>query len=266
MAKSPLIAVGLLCTTLCAFGQISSLPKLEVASVKEYVPPRPDFLGLITECGQGRDFKFSGNRASVTHVTICGLIKLAYGLQDYQLIAPKWTMQDAPIYYEVQALAEGPEILTRERATALLQVVLAERFQLTVHKEMREMPIYALVIGKDGFKPAENKTANCPTNNDVVRYMISSGIPSGTPGEVGGMITVCKPLFPMTDLARVLTGILDRPVIDKTELKEAYFFRLGWETPSALFSAVKEQLGLQLIARREPVEVLIVDRVEKPAN
>jgi hypothetical protein len=227
MPKNPTALIGLLLlASLTAFAQ-STLPKLEVASIKEL---SSDDSRTYLECGAAR-LNISGNRISMTKITACGLINMAYTVQEYEVVnAPKWTKDGWPLVFELQALAEGSEVLTFERARELLQVMLVERFHLHYHKETREMPVYALVVGRDGAK----------------------------------FVAICRPA-PIVGLARTLTMQLDRPVLDRTGLKDNYRYELTWEDRSTMFSSLEKQLGLQLIARNEPVEVMVIDRIERPA-
>jgi len=194
-----------------------------------------------------------------------GLSEAAYfPLQDFELVAPIWTMQESPLYYEIQAIAEGSEPLTLARALELLQVVLADRFQLKFHKETRELPAYAITVGREGPKFTGIKSPRCVGQKQPM-FGVHSGPFHDTSVEGRhGSLTVCDPIS-ITFLARMLTLYLDRPVIDRTGLTGSYVFELKWDNRSSLFSEMRNRLGLQVIARNEPVEVMVIDRVERPS-
>jgi uncharacterized protein (TIGR03435 family) len=147
------------------------------------------------------------------------------------------------------------------------QSLLADRFKLKVHFETREMPVYALVVAKSGAKlnPARNEELSrvSTLGSQQSSEMTAFGVTLGQ--------FVVSPL---------LTGAAGRPVVDQTGLKGAFDFTLKWTpeqlSPSAaakeagadvpsFFTAIREQLGLQLIPSRAPVEVIVIDHIEQPS-
>jgi uncharacterized protein (TIGR03435 family) len=151
----------------------------------------------------------------------------------------------------------------------MLQSLLADRFKLVFHKETREEQIYDLVVDKGGskLKVAVDTVKGSP-----------QGLRAGR-GEVTGMAA------PMQQLSNFLSEQLGRSVIDKTDLDGKYDFTLKWMPdplasggssgpdaipldPSApsLTAAVQEQLGLKLQPTKGPVEILVIDHVEKPSE
>ncbi len=148
-----------------------------------------------------------------------------------------------------------------------LQTLLSDRFKLAVHKESRELNVYELTVGRGGSKMAVSAEGK-PPGRKVGR------------GELSGSM-------PMPLLAVTLSQSLDRPVIDKTGLRGnfdvglayapeagegARFEAAGPQVPQpdpnrpTLFSALREQLGLELRSAKAPVEVLVIDHVEKPQS
>jgi uncharacterized protein (TIGR03435 family) len=147
---------------------------------------------------------------------------------------------------------------------------LAERFQLTVHKETKEQSIYALEIAKGGSKLQDLKEPNPNASMSVNRGRI----------EAKGL--------PVQSLAQTLSGLVARAVIDKTGLTAKYDFTLQWTpdvgtggalidaeedkaraaglTGPSLFSAIQEQLGLRLTSQKGPIENVVIDRVERPSD
>jgi uncharacterized protein (TIGR03435 family) len=143
----------------------------------------------------------------------------------------------------------------------MLQKLLADRFHLTLHREKRELPVYAIAVAKSGPRVTRNE-------ND----------PDGLPRFSAGPRVLSMTNGTMADLADVLqsSAIVDRPVVDQTGLGSArYDFIVRWTPlspeaspaggPPDLFTAFQEQLGLKLESANSPVDVLVIDRVEKPS-
>jgi uncharacterized protein (TIGR03435 family) len=186
-------------------------------------------------------------------------IQRAYGIKPYQVIGPDWINTER---YSIIAKASGPA--PQEKIMEMLQTLLAERFKLVFHREAKEMPVYTLVVAKGGLKIKED-TGEGATQVD---------------GGDGGELVFER--VSMDILAGVVRRSVDRPVINDTGVKGAYSFKLAWtedkrigpgaveasdpaDAPS-VFTALQERLGLKLEARRVPVEVLVLDRVERPAE
>ena len=150
----------------------------------------------------------------------------------------------------------------------MLRSLLADRFKLTFHRQQKSMPLYELEVDKDG--PRMKPSAEAP---DDLPKVISTVYPDH--------ITLPARNVNMGDFASLLQrAVLDRPVVDKTGLTGRYDFDLTWapdasqfggEVPVApadassppLFTAIREQLGLRLEATKGPVEVLVIDSVER---
>ena len=221
----------------------------EVASIKFH----PDPITVST------DPSTRGSRVTATAVTLLDLITSAYGVR-YEQIAggPGWMKTS---HYDIVAKAEGEAPLTKEESRQMMQALLAERFQLKIHRETREVPVYALVVGKNGPKLKET-SAGAPGDNFVLSSRAGMHM-EATRGT-------------MEQLARQLSATAGRPVINKTGLTGYYAYQLDWtpgnrpadpesDTPS-LFTAIQEQLGLKLETAKGPMEMLIVDRAEKPTE
>jgi uncharacterized protein (TIGR03435 family) len=232
----------LLCSA--AFGQA-----FEVASVKT-APP-----GFAAPMETGPETFHMAN-------TLFYLVEWAYGLQDYQLSGgPDWWKKDR---FEIQAKSATPA--TESQMKQMLQRLLADRFVLKVHREIKEIPIYALVVDKKGPKLTAAKDATQCNGNGCF------GVSNGALTASGGT---------MAFTAQVLTRLLDRPALDKTNLTGHYDFKLTYDqssvkppivgmpiTPTdgpSIFAAV-EDLGLKLEPQKFPVETLIIDSVERPSE
>jgi uncharacterized protein (TIGR03435 family) len=185
------------------------------------------------------------------------IIEYAYDLHDFQLEgAPAWITSTR---FDIVAKPETPSVPSQNLDARLklvrvrLQSLLADRFQFRAHKGMMDMPVYGLMVAKGGPK-LEASTAN-------------TGYTTG-PGQF-----VCS-AFSMDDLAALLSDSMDRMVLDQTKLPGSYKFTLKWtpdESPNpnpdlpGIFTAIQEQLGLKLIPTKGPVEMLIIDHIEKPS-
>jgi len=218
-----------------------------------------------------------GGGLRVGSASLRSLIKFAYDLRDFQLSGTAGWMNTER--YDVLAkgggVGPGPQdykSMNDAQRTAMfalirkrLQALLQERFQLTVHRETKELPMYSLVVGKNGVK-------------------MQSTDPSITSGTSMISEKIFKAQRASVDfIAQGLAGVLGRPVKDETGLKGFYDFKMEWTPePSAgpnaeegrapeplgpsLFTALQEQLGLKLEGRKGPMEVIVVDRGEKPSE
>jgi uncharacterized protein (TIGR03435 family) len=244
LAVGVLVAAGLFAQTPPAF---------EVASIRVHV------LGSGDRGGP----PIAGNRLMLTG-NLNQLIMYAYDLKSYQLSGgPSWATHASTDgdYYDISAKAEGTETLTQSRARKLLQTLLADRFQLRLHREMREMPVYALVVGKAGPK----FKASAP---DATSRMVSS-VSLTT-------ITSTFTKSQMDSLARVLSSAADRPVLDQTRLTGFYDYKLEFardpaaaaaeSSASSIYAAVQDQLGLKLEPQKGSIEVLVIDHAERPSE
>jgi len=249
----------------------------EVASVKR---------NASGSSGGGVGLQPSGYAA--TNVLLRTMIVHAYQLKRFQIIGgPNWI--DAERF---DAQARAAQDATEDQLFAMVRTLLAQRFKLVVHKEVREQPVYALVKsqvdGKLGgrLKPS---TVDCsprqlvagsvaPTIEPLPPRSNPCGIYVTSFGDRGGAVTTRAKTI--ADLASALGSTLDRSVVDRIGLQGTYEFDLTWgaddaritpgtagtaasDTPS-LFTALQEQLGLKLESTRGPVDVLVIDSVERP--
>lgn len=253
--------------------QISSAPAatFEVASIKQN-KSGTDFAKML----------FTPSGMSVENLTVHALIRNAYQIQDSQLIGgPGWLNSDKyDVEAKVNSALAGGHYPVGDRRLALQQL-LADRFKLKIHRETRELPVYELVIAKNGPKFKEAK----PGDTYMEGAKRHDGRPMG-PGiwmlGVGNLASQGEPLATfITVLSR--SGV-DRPILDKTDLKGHYDLNLQWtpepsgsqpgaepaSSPEAsglsLFVALEEQLGLKLETKKGPVEVLVIDHIEKPSE
>jgi uncharacterized protein (TIGR03435 family) len=232
----------------CAWGQ-----SFEVASI------RPHVQNIVAGRG-GMGLRVSGTMLTAENMSLSNLVTYAYDLKDYQILGlPSWAESDR---YDIDAKAEGDAALTRDLARPMMRALLAERFQLKGHGGTKEMPVYALVVAKNGPKFKES----APDAESMLRL--------ASPGK-GAVMTVTK--GSMAQFANQFSNRngVDRPVIDKTGLSGGYDYKLEWGDYGAanadadavsIFTAIQDQLGLKLEPAKAPIEVLVVDFAAKPSE
>jgi uncharacterized protein (TIGR03435 family) len=233
--------------------QAQAAPEFEVASVKPVageVPNHP--VGLRIHHGT----------LNVDDGRLRQIIGLAYGIQRVNVQGgPNWLDTEK---YNIVAKA-GSVDASPEQIKAMLQTLLAERFKLVLHRETKELPVYTLLVGKNGSKLQEAKEEE-------------KGSSSVTPTPRGLQMIYQKVAMPL--LINTLANMLGSPVLDRTGLTGRYDFTLEWSPDSFqrpgngvaaepwpdIFAALQEQLGLRLEKKKGPVEVLIVDHAEKASE
>jgi bla regulator protein BlaR1 len=246
------IAIGLLSAPLArAQARPNRRLTFEVASVK---PAAPD--------ADERSVSHSpGARLVTSNATLKQLILLAYQLMPFQFSGgPNWVGSDG---FDIEAKAANPKA-TQEQFRQMIQTLLEDRFQLKVHFTTKELPVYALVVDKNGSKLTKAKDDNAEVSMRNGR------------GEMTGVKAT------MAMFASSLSRPLQRKVVDETGLTGIYNFKLQYVPDenlaklsgddalppidgSSLFTALREQLGLTLKSTKGPVEVLVIDHAEKPA-
>jgi uncharacterized protein (TIGR03435 family) len=236
-----------------SFGQpVAAPPAFEVASIR-LSEPRLTGTNILCESGRFR----------VYAATLKSLIKLAWRVRDVQVLGGPGWVETTQYYVSAQAGQSVPDV----QCEVMLQTLLTDRFKLSLRRDSRELPVYALVVDRGGPKFHESEAS--------VRVNLS-----GSRGKLNAQ------KIGMGNLARFLSGEMDLPVLDRTGLTGRYSFTLEW-TPEgqpgpdgvaaqaadslnfsgpSIFTAVKEQLGLKLETQKAPVDVFVIDHVEKPSE
>ena len=203
----------------------------EVASIK---PSAEDGRRVMIGISPGGRFTASG-------VTVRMLIQEAYDVRDFQIAGgPGWIASER---YDIVAKSETPG-LNRDKIKVLLQSLLAERFNLKLHRETKELPIYALIVGKSGNKLHKSEIQTDPADDDVPPKMPHSREPGvedrsavraggSAPRVKGAMIRMGRgqleaQMAALKDFASLLAQQVGRPVVDKTGLEGKYDFKLEW--------------------------------------
>jgi uncharacterized protein (TIGR03435 family) len=218
-------------------------PAFEVASVK----PSPIIAGGWLRFLPGG--RFSGAR------WVKSFIQTAYNVEDYQVVGgPEWIRTD---WYDIEAKAESLSA-GRDQIVIMLQSLLRDRFKLLLHREKRDFTIYNLIVDTDGGpklrRLATGEASRCRRDNSAVC----------------GIRTTSQ-------LASWLRQIVGHPVFDKSSIDGTFDVLLDFDTYSirgqtppsdydkpSVFTALREQLGLRLESAKAPVDVLVIDHVERP--
>jgi uncharacterized protein (TIGR03435 family) len=206
------------------------------------------------------DFSSSGPRVRLEGYNLRALIMEAYNFRNFQVSMPG-VDETQNTFYDIVAIAPEGTAPTRDEFRRMLQPLLADRFQLKAHMEKRQLPVYALVVGKGGpkFGPPSEPGHGLHGVNGRNQFLETDSIT-------------------MNDLANEIWNgfISDRPVIDRTGLTGTYKLRIeatpegridGNPQPGdlSIFTAVQEQLGLKLEPTKAPLDILVIDSAQKPS-
>jgi uncharacterized protein (TIGR03435 family) len=232
LARSLLIAAT--ATVMFAQQESTTRPEFDSASIK------PNKSGARAGGVRATPGRIAGSNATARM-----LLQEAFDVKSYQVAAgPGWIDSDR---FDVEAKSEGGA--TEDQLRPMLQRLLIDRFKLVVHRETKEMQVSALLVAKSGFKLHELKPGE-PTP-----------MPPPPKEGAGGFIAVPGPI---ASLAAILSGPLGQPVLDKTGLQGKYFFNVAWGPDQDMVTAILEQLGLRFESQKAPIELLVIDRIEKP--
>jgi uncharacterized protein (TIGR03435 family) len=334
--RPAILCAGLIIFTSCGvFAQAAAeSPTFEVASVKP--AEAPSGMGMMRVMMRGGPGSPDPGQITYSNVSLKNILMNAYAVKGYQISGPKWLDSE-----RFDIVAKIPKGATKEQFQVMLQNLLAERFKLTLHHETKELPMYALVVGKGGPKLKESVDEDAsaagaqggasgpggpsasapppppppPPGSDGAGPAMSrikvgqDGMPQLPPGMgknglmmmmMNGRMRMVGNRQPITAVTEMLGNQLGRPVVDATELKAKYDFTLdfapdglngpmgpmGMMPPPALlheggpgggapvasapesggptiFTALQEQLGLKLEQKKGPVDLLVIDRLEK---
>jgi uncharacterized protein (TIGR03435 family) len=229
-------------------------PAFEAASVK------------LSSPGEEVRMRREPGRFAITNFSLRAVVRYAYDVKDIQISGgPAWFDSDR---WDIVATA-GREISEDERLR-MVQTLLAERFKMTIRHETKDLPVYALVVAKNGVKLTPGK----------------EGMPERDSLEVNGagFHQMIGQSVTLSGIATVLSRPAGRIVINRTGIAGTFDFKLEWVPDAAsmplingvkpegglegasIFTAVQEQLGLKLESTKAPVEILVIERAEKAAE
>jgi uncharacterized protein (TIGR03435 family) len=206
------------------------------------------------------DGKTEVTAATVTmrDVTVATCIKWAYGVQDSQISGPDWIQSE---HFDIIAKADAP--VATEQLKLMMEALLAERFRLAFHRQGKELRSYVMTVAKSGHKLREWDGAGKPSRENSAIGTVVKGMTIG-------------------EFADFMAGPLQAPVVDMTGLSGRYEFALDFRpylpqgetvmkmsfdnTTGIIITAMQEELGLRMESRKEPVEVMVIDQVERPSE
>jgi uncharacterized protein (TIGR03435 family) len=283
-SPAPAAAVILIAAAAALLAQSAAVSKFEVASIKPSSELR--FMAIRP---------LPGGRLTAT-APVKLLIQNAYFLQDFQIVGgPSWIDSDR---FEIDAKAEGNP--TRDQLFRMLGPLLEDRFQLKTHRETRELPVYALAIAKNGPKLTAPKEGACSALDPSgpppppPRPGQPLSPPCGHLGVLGERagVRIQGGQIAIPELIRILAMVMGRPVLDRTGLSGTYDISVVFfpdslaaglnhqvkagdgsaappatapdNGPPSIVTALQEQLGLKLDSAKGPVEVLVIDHIERP--
>ena len=224
-------------------------PDWEVTTVK---PSDPN---------ETKDYMYMQGRHLVVHnEPVENMLRLAYSVQNSQIVgAPEWVKTER---WDVGGVPNVDGQMNAQQLQGMLQKVLEGRFGLRLHREQREMPVFALTVAKGGPKLM---TKSADDSNGGPKRKVDVGS-----GQIGNEFANTS----MPDLALMLLLQVDRPIVDQTGLQGRYDFRLQWtmdeaqarapDAPPGIFTAIQEQIGLKLEPVKAKADVLVIDKVERP--
>jgi len=249
---------GVACLLTCdAFSQTAAArPEFDVASIRLNTSGQTDIQGGILPGGQ----------FSVRNAPMSELIKWAFNIHDsyvdsYVMGSPGWFTTD-----RFDIVGKAPPNTPDDVLNLMLQSLLAQEFKLAFHQEQKPMNVYVLTVGKGGPKLAKAAGSGAPDCKPV-----------GAQGpDAGGAHRACTNMS-MAILADTLPdlapGYFDRPVLDQTEIKGSFDFRLDWvgrrnvdQGGLTMFDALDKQLGIKAETRKVPMPIIVIDHVEKLAE
>jgi uncharacterized protein (TIGR03435 family) len=236
-------------------------PTFEVSTIK---PSKPDSPGKSILVGRG-----GANLFTTTNTTVYELIAFAYGVHPRQIAGgPSWIDADK---WDISAKPDQSGMPSVTQLSKMVQKLLEDRYQLTFHREKKELSVYAIMVAKSGSKLAKSEAqGNLPGFG-------------GPPGNIGARNTTLE------EFAGFLQArVLDRPVVDQTGLSGRFDLQLKYAPDAAqqaqagpgapapapavntdlpdLFAAFQQQLGLKLESTKAQVDVMVIDKLTKPSE
>ena len=209
----------------------------------------------------GQHIRLRGRHVMLLDHTVEDILLIGYGVQKSQLAGePDWVKTEK---WDVDGVPDVDGEPDMRQLREMMQKILKERFGMELHREQREMPVFALTVAKGGPKMT-------PNTSDPNGWMDQQN--SAANGrDVENLKNASMP-----DLAEILQFRCNRPVVDQTGLKGRYDFKLQWTIDEArttdadalpgLFTAIQEQIGLKLEPVKAQAGVLVIDHVERPSE
>jgi len=278
-------------SSVCLYAQQApppAIPKFDVVSIKRCKPGGPR--GATSSPG-----RLSTGCAILADIDYVGLIQVSYNryaggrMNSFRVIpiegGPDWIHSET---FEIDARSDGEPSIQMMQGP-MMQAILEDRFKLRIHRETRQGPVYEIILSKVSPKLKPFQAGHCipveagraaPVLAAGQRYCRNMVNPRGAVDMEGGTVSA---------LAGLLGMALDRPVLDKTGLADPFEIHLAFapDDPAAtgpavanpgappapkasdvpgIFEAIQEQLGLKLVPAKGPVDLLVIDHIEKPSE
>ncbi len=237
-------------------------PGFEVATIKPSTPNKP-----------GKLFGFRGGHFITVNTNVNDLVAFAYGLHAKQIVdAPAWFGTDL---FDIEGKPDAEGRPNQKQMSTMVQKLLTERFKLTFHHDKRELSVYVITVAGGG--PKMTKSTSAPNEPSAFFFR-----------GLGDLVVRNQT---MTDFATWMqSGVMDKPVVDQTELSGRYDFTLKWtpddsqfaqfrgtgvtppapkddpNAPPGLYTAIQEQIGLKMGPAKFADDVIVIDHVEKPSE
>jgi uncharacterized protein (TIGR03435 family) len=270
---------------------LASGQQFEAATIKQPPPPNGNFIRMGMNGGPGTS---DPGRINYENVNLKMVLAKAYGVQNYQISGPDWLDSE-----RFNIAAKLPDGATKEQFLVMLQNLLIERFKMALHREKKDLPAYALLVAKNGPKlKASSADPTAPEPGPPTGRMVmgKDGFPAMPAGHTGMMAMLGPGGIKMTagnqsmpELVEWLADKLGRPVTDLTGLTGKYDLTLYFsmeglvlpppppgamggpmpppssdsETAPSLLTALQEQLGLRLESKKLPLDLIVIDHIEK---
>lgn len=273
-----LLAIAAPAMTVSSQETTGSRPSFEVASIK---PNRSVGVTFMPPIETDDYFAWTG-------CTLKSLIRYAYRVRDWQIEgepgwvnSQRWDVEAKAEEKGVSAASKPRDPNARDAIKIMLQSLLEDRFKLRFQRQTKQSSVYNLVLAKGGAKITLDDDQSPPARPEWGTSLVQRGAVRATPDSIEGRAV------PIAALVSILLSSSDRPVIDCTNLKGLYNFRMKWSLedsgpagstgPSspiadvntnfgpALFTAIQEQLGLRLESAKAPVEFIVISSVQKPS-
>jgi uncharacterized protein (TIGR03435 family) len=184
--------------------------------------------------------RFAADGIHAEGVPFLRVISRAYGVPEFRIVGPDWMQNQR---YAITATVTDPQDFQ-----PLLRQELAKRSQFAMHWDSREMSVYTLKTIEGVTHKLAQPTGTAPMTSSTGGRISKITLPNGTTGQ----------------FVTALSEVLSRPVFDETGLPGRFDFSLSWSpNDTTVSAAVREQLGLQLVESKRPIDMLVVDRVEK---
>lgn len=268
--------------TACAIAQ----SEFEAASIRPAAP---------TEERVDIGMHIDGSLVRFNYLSVLACMRIAYEMKPYQFIGPEWTLTD-----RFNIVAKIPAGTNEDQVRVMLQNLLRDRFRMTVHREKRKFPVYAMTLGKGGLKlkeTAPDAAVDVPKSSLDVK---ATGSADGVFADLGNGAyftfadnRLIGHKLPMWRVADLLSNFMDKPVIDMTGLSSSTNYDLSLEIttddyrtmqirgalksgislppeaaqladlPTDSLSAALEAAGLKLESRKAPQDVIVIDHADK---